>query len=215
MSFSKLPLACLQIITDLAAQVILNNDLLNSAQLACRSLRILQLMDVIWMNFHLLNAFIWLPHHCSGHCSGYKLRHLSPSSSTCSEFNYCNIISLPFTFLSCCQTHSERIDLKAPQLHLKAINFWLNIVNMYTSYTVSNGLRMSYCPSNYFWHLPREDNLLQETFRVSSSFSSPENKKKSMVNSTKYQAPVVRRLHNAIQQINHYPLDRAVCLANT
>ena len=30
-----------------------------------------------------------------------------------------------------------------------------------------------------------------------------------------YQAPVVQRVDNAIQRINHYPVDSVVCFANT
>ena len=31
---------------------------------------------------------------------------------------------------------------------------------------------------------------------------------------TKYQAPVVKRLDNAIHRINHYPVDSVVCFVN-
>ena len=34
-------------------------------------------------------------------------------------------------------------------------------------------------------------------------------------NPTKDQALVVQRLHNAIHQINHYPVDSVVCFVNT
>ena len=30
-----------------------------------------------------------------------------------------------------------------------------------------------------------------------------------------YQAPVVRKVDNAIHRINHYPVDSAVCFVNT
>ena len=40
-----------------------------------------------------------------------------------STTTYSIIFFLSLTFLSCCPTHSKRIDLKGPQLHLKIINF--------------------------------------------------------------------------------------------
>ena len=37
----------------------------------------------------------------------------------------------------------------------------------------------------------------------------------SLTRELKHQAPVVRKVDNAIQRINHYPVDSVVCFVNT
>lgn len=78
------------------------------------------IMDNFCIWFDWLAAPPWV-HSFNSH--NIQILLITEIKNSKSPTTYSIIFFLSLTFLSCCLTHSKRIDLKGPQLHLKIINF--------------------------------------------------------------------------------------------